>query len=319
MSEKKWWRDFGVGQKIVSVLSENVGKEMIIFDTETTGLSPDLNHVIQLSAIKCIIDEDCQFHEIGRMDTYINPGYSLPKKIVEITGITDEKLSKFPDEATQWPAIYEFLGDSPIACGHNVPFDVSMVKAMYRRYNKEFDPIDLDTLRMAQELHRKDEAGSHKLGTLAEHFGLNYGLTFHNSMDDVIATMRLLRMFVEEYLEKKAQDNIEFQTVDSEGNSVTVSVPKHTKVKTKIKGCWTWTSKWNDPKGGGPMRRLYVRVRHEDRVLWMNQKRPYDWGEKDKGSIDMFDIHDIEQQVLKLYGCETLEELSKVREAKYAR
>lgn len=319
MREKKWWRDFGVGQKVHSVLSENKGKEMIVFDTETTGLSPELNHVIQLSAIKCMIDEDCQFHEIGRLDTYINPGYKLPKKIIEITGITDEKLAKFPCEETQWPSIYAFFGDSPIVCGHNVPFDVSMMKAMYRRYDKEFAPVDLDTLRMAQELHRKDEAGSHKLGVLAEHFGLDYGLTFHNSMDDVIATMRLLRLFVEEYLEKKANDNIEVKTVDGDGNAITVSIPKNPKIPTKIKSCWTWASKWNDPKGGGPMRRLYVRVRHEDRVLWMNQKRPYDWGEKDKGSIDMFDIQDIEKQVLALYGCETLEELSKVRESKYAK
>jgi DNA polymerase-3 subunit alpha (Gram-positive type) len=319
MSEKKWWRDFGVGQKIVSVLSENKDKEMIVFDTETTGLSPDTNHVIQLSAIKCVIDDNCQFHEIGRLDTYINPGYTLPKKIVQITGITDEKLAKFPDEMTQWPVIYDFFGDSPIVCGHNVPFDISMLKAMYRRYDKEFTPTDLDTLRMAQELHRKDEAGSHKLGVLAEHFGLDYGLTFHNSMDDVIATMRLLRLFVEEYLEKKANENVEFHTFDSEGNDITVSVPKNTKMKTKIKSCWTWVSKWNDPKGGGPMRRLYVRVKHEDRVLWMNQKRPYDWGEKDKGSIDLFDIQDIEQQVMQLYCCETLEELSKVRESKYAK
>ena len=310
-NEKKWWRDFGVGQKIVSVLTNNNGSELIVFDTETTGLSPESNHVIQLSAIKCVIDDDCQFHEIGRLDTYINPGYSLPKKIVQITGITDEKLAGYPDEKTQWPAIYEFFGDKPIVCGHNVPFDISMVKAMYRRYDKEFEPTDLDTLRMAQELHRKDEAGSHKLGALAEHFGLNYGLTFHNSMDDVIATMRLLRLFIEEYMEKKANDNVAFDTFDSEGNKCHVEVPKTTKIKTKIKSCWAWT-------GYRGMQRLYVRVWHENRVLWMNQRRPYDWGEKDKGSIDMFDISDIEQQVLRLYGCATLDELSKVRESKYA-
>lgn len=317
VKEKKWWRDFGVGQKIVATLSENVGKEMLVFDTETTGLSPETNHVIQLSAIKCVIDEGCQFHEIARMDTYINPGYKLPAKIIEITGITDEKLANYSSEEKQWDAIYEFFGDSPIVCGHNVPFDVSMMKAMYRRYGKEFSPIDLDTLRMAQELHRKDEAGSHKLGALAEHFGLDYGLAFHNSMDDVVATMRLLRLFVEEYLEKKKNDCVEISTFDGDGNAVVLSMPKTSKIKTKIKSCWAWTSPWSGK--GGPLQRLYVRVKHEDRVLWMNQRRPYDWGEKDKGSIDMFDIKDIEQQVLYLYGCETLEELSKVRESKYAR
>lgn len=293
--EKKWWRDFGVGQKTISILSENKGVEMIVFDTETTGLSPESNHVIQLSAIKCMVDDNCQFHELGRFDTYINPGYPLPKKIIEITGITDEKLSHYTDEASQWETIHEFFGDNPIVCGHNVPFDVSMMTALYFRNGSAFAPIAIDTLKMAQELHRKDEAGSHKLGALAEHFGLDYGLTFHNSMDDVVATMRLLRLFVEEYLEKRAIGN-----------------PEEQKIPTKIKSCWAWT-------GYRGMQRLYVRVKHEDRVLWMNQRRPYEWGEKDKGSIDMFDVQDIENQVLQLYGCANLDELSKVRESRYAR
>ena len=315
--ERKWWRDFGAGQKVIGALTDNVDAEMIIFDTETTGLSPEDNHVIQLSAIKCVVDTECNFHEVSRMDTYINPGYALPKKIIEITGITDDKLSGYPDEKSQWDAIYGYFGDKPIICGHNSPFDVNMMKAMYRRYGKEFDPVVLDTLKMAQELHHKSEAGSHKLGDLAEHFGLNYGLTFHNSMDDVIATMRLLRLFIEEYLEKKANDTTVINTVDSNGEDVVVEVPKNQKIKTDIKSCWTWTSPWKGK--GGALQRLYVRVKYENRVVWMNQRRPYDWGEKDVGSVDILDMEHIEKQVLELYGCQTLEELSKVREAKYAK
>ena len=79
----------------------------------------------------------------------------------------------------------------------------------------------------------------------------------------------------------------------------------------KVKAAWAWT-------GYKGMQRLYVRVFHENRVLWMNQRRPYNWGEKDAGSLDLFDMKDIEQQTLKLYGCETLDELSKVRDSRYA-
>ena len=292
--EKKWWRDFGVGQKTLKLLSEQVGQEFIIFDTETTGLSPALDKIIQISAIKCQIDEDFQFHENSRFNTYINPGYNLPKKIVQLTGITDEQLAESPDEKAQWNNIYPFFGDAPIICGHNVSFDFSMLNAMYARNNKSFDATMMDTLRMAQELHLKEEAGSHKLGVLTEFFGLNYGLTFHNSMDDVVATMRLLRLFIEEYQEKQ-------KLVESQPQ----------KIKTKVKNCWAWT-------GYRGMQRLYVKVYHEDRVIWMNQRRPYNWGEKDAGSIDLLDMKDIERQVLTLYGCHSLSELSKVRESKYA-
>lgn len=307
---KKWWRDFGVGPKVLDTLEKYIGQELIVFDTETTGLSPELNHVIQLSAIKCVIDAEHQFHEIGKLDTYINPGYPLPKQIIKITGITDEKLAKYPNESTQWPSVHEFFGNSPIVCGHNVPFDIGMMSAMYARYGEKFEPNALDTLKMAQELHLKSEAGSHKLGDLAEYFGLNYGLTFHNSMDDVTATTRLLRLFIDEYLEKRAEaDKESINLFDAEGNEVKIEKPK---IKTKIKSCWAWT-------GYRGMQRLYVRVRHDDRVVWMNQRRPYEWGEKDKGSIDIFDMKYIEEQVLALYECNTLEELSKVRESRYAK
>ena len=303
--EKKFWRDYDAGRKLIAILENNIGKEFIIFDTETTGLSPSMHHVIQLSAIKCVIDEEMQFHEIDRFDTYINPGYKLSKEIIKITGITDELLAKYADENTQWDKIYRFFGDNSLVCGHNVTFDNGMMKAMYERHGAEWNPVAMDTMRMAQELHLKNEVGNHKLGTLAEHFGLDYGLTFHNSMDDIIATMRLLRLFVEEYLEKRTE---------LESN------PEQHAKQTKIKSCWTWTSPFI-PKGSksGPLQRLYVRVAYEDRVIYMNQRRPYDWGEKDAGTLEVLDMQDIESQVLKLYGCKDLDELSKVRESKYAR
>lgn len=294
--EKKWWRDFGMGQKVFSVLSDNVGKELIIFDTETTGLDPTVERIIQISAKKCIIDDNLQFHEVKDYDTYINPEKRLDKEITKITGITDAMLADKRTEDQVFDEIFTLFGETPIVCGHNAPFDVNMLSAMYARHGKTFNPVILDTLTMARELHLKKETGTHKLGALAEYFGLDYGLTFHNSMDDVTATMRLFRMFIEEYKEKKENDM---------GQEII-------KIPTKVKSCWAWT-------GYRGMQRLYVRVRHEDRVLWINQRRPYEWGEKDKNSLELFDMHDIEQQVLKLYGCKDLEELSKVRESKYAR
>ena len=316
MKEKKFWRDFGVGQKTIDVLSNSIGSQFILFDTETTGLSayPTVDKkgrpveaavIIQLSAIKCEIEEDFQFREVDRFSTFINPEKPLPPEIVrfnerEGTGINDELLAKYPNEDTLWPDILKFFGNTPIVSGHNVSsFDVSMMRAMYERHGMEFKPAaELDTMRMAQELHLKEEAGSHKLGALAEHFGLNYGLGFHNAMDDVIATMRLLRFFVEEYIEKK-------EKLEAEEEQETRKIP------TKVKAAWAWT-------GYKGMQRLYVRVFHENRVRWMNQRRPYNWGEKDAGSLDLFDMKDIEQQTLKLYGCETLDELSKVRDSRYA-
>lgn len=299
-----WWRDYGEGAKLFELLENRVGQDILVFDTETTGLSPNNCHIIQISAIRLRIEDDHQLREIDRFDKYINPGYKLPKEIVNLTGITDALLSDKQKEIEAFPEILAYFGEDSILCGHNSTFDIGFMDALYQRQAlRKPNFIKLDTCMMARELYRKQEGGNksskllpnHKLGTLAKNFGLDYGLSFHNSMDDVIATTRLLRFFIEEYIERSAE-----------------AESKPEKIKTKIVNCWPYT-------GFKGMQRLYVKVAYDGRRLWINQRRPYEWGEKDKGSLDLFDMHDIEEQVLRLYKCETLEELSKVREAKYAR
>ena len=297
MKRKKFWRDFGEGVQLFDVLEQHVGEHLIIFDTETTGLSPEFDSIIQISAIKMQIEPDKELSEVGRLDMYINPGRKLDKKIVQLTGITDERLANEPTEDIAWPTIQEFFASTNLVGGHNAAkFDMSMLKSLYNRHDEPHKNwVCLDTMRMAQELYLKEEVGNFKLGNLAEHFDVNFGLTFHNSMDDVIATVRLLRYFVEEYTEKK--NNCE------EAPSTTVPA--------KVRSAWAWT-------GYRGMQRLYVRLDYEERVLWMNQRRPYNWGEKDIGTLALVDMADIEKQVLNLYKCKDLEELSKVREPKYA-
>ena len=46
--------------------------------------------VIQISAIKCVIEDNYQFREIGRLDTYINTEEKLQK-------ITDEYVKKIDE------------------------------------------------------------------------------------------------------------------------------------------------------------------------------------------------------------------------------
>lgn len=290
--QKNWWRDGDKEGKRLFKLLANVGDELIIFDTETTGLSPETDSIIQISAIKCVIDRDHQFHEVDRLDIYINPEHKLEKKIVKITGITDAFLKDYPNENEQWGKIYQFFGTNKILCGHKVSFDIDMLTALYKRHGKMLISDDVCTLKMARELHHKDEVKNHKLGNLAEYFGLDYGLTFHNSMDDVIATMRLLRLFIEEYEEKQGPSNVQ---------------------KVPVLYVWDWA-------GYRGEQRLYVKVsvNGELKTIYMNQRRPYDWDEKDVGVINCIDMNDVEMQTMRLCGAETLYELSKFRGRRYA-
>ena len=191
------WRTENTKENLFIAL--DVCDEVIVFDTETTGLSANKNHIIQISAQKFKI-ENGEFVEIARLNRYINPGYSLPPKITEVTGITDDMLIKEEYEEDVFPEIYEFFNDAQCVAGYNVAFDVRFITAMYERQGKTFDPdFIVDVLESARDLVSKKEVENHKLGTIAALYGVDDDLTFHNSMDDVIATSRLMMVFLTEY------------------------------------------------------------------------------------------------------------------------
>lgn len=286
----------------IKKLAEN--QQIIFFDTETTGLSPETDKVIQLSATKCEIDNGLIGSEIETLEIYINPEMQLPKIITQITGITDKMLEDAPTETEVFHKINAFFGKNTLVCGHNVSFDCRMLESMYKRNNNQFIVNSIDTLAIARELLPKPSVvSSHKLGVLVEYYGLNDGLTFHNAIDDVIATQRLLKALLDEY-ENRCEEIAKQQEIHKE---------QHLR-KVKVKSCWTWT-------GYRGMQRLYVRTDYEDKMLWLDQvHRPYRWGEKEKGTmIGIIDIDDVEKQVLKLYHCNSVDELAKVRHSVTAR
>ena len=195
------WRSEKTKNDLLNVFSSF--PELIVLDVETTGFSAEKNRIIQFSGIKFGITDETLV-EKERFDTYINPGVLLPEKITEVTGITDALLADKPFESAVFPKIRSFLGKTAAICGHNVPFDLRFITAMYERYGEEYAPIVvLDTLEMARDMTDLCQSSNNKLCTLAQSLGVDYGLTFHNSIDDVIACSRLLTVFVKEYKEKE--------------------------------------------------------------------------------------------------------------------
>ena len=273
----------------VNVLnSEN---KIIFFDTETTGLSAETDRIIQLAAIGADIEENLPV-EKEQMLLYINPQRNLDPFIMNLTGITDEMLADKPDEQESWAKIYEFFGDTPVICAHNAMFDVNMMKALYQRNGKVFAPTIIDTLTMARELMPKEEAGNHKQETLLNYFGLGEGLRPHDAMDDTRGLIRLFRHLTELYLEK--------------ANRMQCGA-----ARPRIKSSWSWSGLIG-VKGGSRayVKRLYMRLDMEDRIIFVSLMRPYGWGEKHSGTLEKLDMEYMEQQLLKRYRCDSMEQLA---------
>ena len=172
--------------------------EMIVFDTETTGIKTD-DRITELAAKKYLIDaKSGTFKQSDEIQLYINPERPLDPEVVELTGLTDEFLADKPTETEAFIDVYNFFGDNPqILNGYNTGFDIRFLTEMYKRQGKELKySCKLDVCLMAKELVGGTE--NHKLSTVATAFGL-VGDEFHTALADADYTMQLFERFVAEY------------------------------------------------------------------------------------------------------------------------
>ena len=87
--------------------------DYVVFDFETTGLSARYNKIIEFGAVKIS-------HGVitNRIDILVNPKCPIPKKIQQITNITESMIKDAPTIEEALPKIMEFIGDS-ILVTHN--------------------------------------------------------------------------------------------------------------------------------------------------------------------------------------------------------
>lgn len=175
------------------------GWHIIFYDVETTGLKSKTSKILSLSAIKYKY-EDSLFKEIDRLDVFINPCLPIPEEASKVNGITNEKVKNEMDEwDTHEKIIRPFFGDNPILAGYNIlKFDDLFMQLLWlRSCGVELKPeAELDVLRMVQE---KMNLKSSTLENAAKELGADFGLSFHTSIDDVIATERVAELLLPMY------------------------------------------------------------------------------------------------------------------------
>lgn len=200
MPKKIGWQSGKLWAEIKEVLDGQ--KFLIVYDLETTGLSSQNDRIIEIAAIRYRIGDDMRLIEDEVFQQYINPGYELPEKITEITGITTEFLADKPAEDEVFDDISAFFEDT-VMSGYNIgPFDNKFMAELYARHGEVFSPRGVvDGIRMARDRIEKEEVGSYKLLTVGNFFGIEF--TAHSAIEDTRTTGKLIQIFLDEYLESE--------------------------------------------------------------------------------------------------------------------
>ena len=91
------------------------------FDTETTGLYPARDRVIEIGAVR--FSKDGVQEQFSQL---INPEKPMPYMAMKVNGITDSMLCNQPLFPAVYPKFADFLKSS-ILIAHNTRFDVSLL------------------------------------------------------------------------------------------------------------------------------------------------------------------------------------------------
>lgn len=139
----------------------------VYFDFETTGFNPDVNHIIEIGAVKY-----SNGLEVDRFQSFVNIDERLSLKIKTLTSISDFDLADAPTLEKILPDFVSFYEDA-ILVAHNASFDLSFLNAALEKigYEKTSNAI-IDTLELSKYLDKKRKL--HRLGSTARAYGVNY-------------------------------------------------------------------------------------------------------------------------------------------------
>lgn len=166
---------------------QDFSNEYIVFDIETTGFISSKEYITEIGAVKI---KDKQI--VDRFSTFVKPEKSIPIKIQELTGITNDMVKDAPSIKEVLPKFLEFAGDG-IFVAHNADFDMSFIKHFANINNIAINNTTLDTLELVRNLF--PDLKNHKLNTLTKEFKIPLN-NHHRAVDDAEATAHLMLHFI---------------------------------------------------------------------------------------------------------------------------
>ena len=180
----------------VNVKDQTLADSFVVFDIETTGISPYKHQIIEIGAVK-VVNGAIK----NTFSTFVNPHVPIPFEIEKLTGIHENMVCDAPDISEVLPKFMDFCEGCALVA-HNAKFDISFIKENCKRLGIEFDKTWLDTIIMARAL-LKD---SSKFGLEAVAHKLKFKFSkdeHHRAVNDADITAKIFVEFIHMLLGQK--------------------------------------------------------------------------------------------------------------------
>ena len=155
----------------------------VVFDTETTGLMPSTDEIVQIAAVRLVngrrVDGEV-------FDTLVDPQRPIPAASTEVHGITDQMVKGAPTIADAGRAFHRFA-QGAVLVAHNAPFDLEFLRRHEAGIGARFDNPVLDTVLLSAVIYGQTEV--HSLDALTARLGITIPeAARHTAIGDTVAT-----------------------------------------------------------------------------------------------------------------------------------
>jgi len=159
----------------------------VVFDSETTGLLPHKDEVVQIGAVRVL---NGRIIEGEVFDTLVNPGMPIPPASTEVHKVSDAMVTDAPDMITAAGSFHRFCTDAVIVA-HNAPFDMAFLHRYAGKCGVSWDHPILDTVLLSAVLF--GASAKHTLDAVGERLGVSIPEELrHTALGDARATAEVL-------------------------------------------------------------------------------------------------------------------------------
>lgn len=168
--------------------SLSLNEEIVVFDIETTGLSPANDRITEIGAVKLKAGQI-----IGSFSTLINPEIDIPYNITQLTGITNDMVADQRTIKDVMPEFISFIGNCPLVA-HNAMFDWGFIRSKAFELGSDLTNTVIDTLQLSRTL--LTSLKKYKLNIICEYLGIKLE-NHHRAVHDAEATAQMFLKLIE--------------------------------------------------------------------------------------------------------------------------
>ncbi len=173
-------------------------KPMCFFDLETTGTNVAKDRIVEISILKVFPNGNKESRT-----WLVNPGVPIPKEVVEVHGITDEKVANEPGFKELSGTIYDMIRGCDLAGYNSNRFDIPLLAEEMLRAGVDFDMKNMLAVDVQTIFHKMEQR------TLSAAFKFYCGKDLdgaHSAEADTEATYEVLKSQLDRYAEDLEND-----------------------------------------------------------------------------------------------------------------